>query len=161
MSIWVYPGSFDPVTLGHENIISRGAALCDTLYVAVLDNYSKKPLFTVEEKIELIKECTSHIPNVVVECFNGLLVDYAKQKNADAILRGIRGVSDFEYEQNMSLLNKKLNNSIETIFICADPEYISVSSSSVKEIAMLGGDFKKLVNEKIYEKIRKHINRRK
>ena len=161
MSIWVYPGSFDPITLGHENIIERGAKLCGTLYVAVLDNYSKKPLFSTEEKMELIKECTSHIPNVVVECFSGLLVDYVKQKNADAILRGIRNVSDFEYEQNMSLLNRKLNDDAETIFICADPEFRCISSSSVKEIAVLNGNFEKLVNKKIYEKIRNHINRRK
>lgn len=161
MSIWVYPGSFDPITLGHENIIQRGAKLCDTLYVAVLDNPSKTPMFSTAEKIELIKECTSHIPNVVVECFNGLLVDYVDQRKASAILRGIRNVGDYEYEQNMSMLNKKLNDEIDTVFICADPEYRCISSSSVKEIAMLEGDFSGLVNKNIYMKINDHINRRK
>ena len=112
MSVWIYPGSFDPITLGHENIIERGAKLCDTLYVAVLENYSKHPTFTTDEKIELIKECTSHMPNVVVECFSGLLVDYARQKGADTILRGIRNTGDYEYEHNMSHLNKKLYSNI-------------------------------------------------
>ena len=161
MSIWVYPGSFDPITLGHENIISRGAKLCDTLYVAVLDNPSKNSLFSTDEKVELVKKCTSHIPNVVVECFNGLLVDYTKAKQADTILRGIRNVSDYEYEQNMSLLNKKLDANVETVFICADPEYRCISSSSVKEIAMFNGNFEGLVNKNIYKKIKNHINRRK
>jgi len=161
MSIWVYPGSFDPITLGHENIIERGAKLCGTLYVSVLDNPSKSPMFTTDEKIELIKKCTSHIPNVVVECFNGLLVDYVNNKNAKAILRGIRNVGDYEYEQNMSVLNKKLNDDVDTIFICADPEFRCISSSSVKEIAMLGGDFSGLVNENIYNEINNQITRRK
>lgn len=161
MSIWVYPGSFDPITLGHENIIERGARLCDTLYVAVLDNPNKSPLFSTDEKIELIKKCTSHIPNVVVECFNGLLVDYVKDINANVILRGIRNVGDYEYEQNMSVLNKKLNENADTVFICADPEFRCISSSSVKEIAMLGGDFSGLVNENIFNEINNQITRRK
>ena len=161
MSIWVYPGSFDPITLGHENIIFRGAKLCDTLYVAVLDNPSKSPLFSTEEKVELIKECTASIPNIKVECFDGLLVDYVKKIKATAILRGIRNVGDYEYEQNMSMLNKKLDHDIETVFICADPEFRCISSSSVKEIAMLEGNFSGLVNKNIYEKIKNHINRRK
>lgn len=161
MSIWVYPGSFDPITLGHENIIERGAKFCDTLYVAVLDNPNKSPMFTTEEKVNLIKKCTSHIPNVVVECFNGLLVDYVNDRNAKAILRGIRNVGDYEYEQNMSVLNKKLNDDIDTVFICADPEFRCISSSSVKEIAMLGGDFSGLVNKNIFNEINNQITRRK
>ena len=161
MSIWVYPGSFDPITLGHENIIERAAKLCDTLYVAVLNNSAKHPLFTTDEKLAMIKECTEDIGNVVVESFDGLLVNYVKSKNAQAIIRGIRNVGDYEYEQNMSLLNKKLENEIETVFICADPEYRCISSSSVKEIAMLKGNFSELVNNKIYDKINTHINRRK
>ncbi|MBN2880041.1 MAG: pantetheine-phosphate adenylyltransferase [Clostridia bacterium] len=161
MSVWIYPGSFDPITLGHENIIARGAKLCDTLYVAVLENHSKHPTFTTDEKIELIKECTSHMPNVVVECFSGLLADYAKQKDADAILRGIRNTGDYEYEHNMSQLNKKLNSNIETVFVCAEPELACISSSSVKEIAKLGGDFSWMVNKNIYNKLKDYINRRK
>ncbi|MEX1376408.1 MAG: pantetheine-phosphate adenylyltransferase [Eubacteriales bacterium] len=161
MSIWVYPGSFDPITLGHENIIERAAKLCDTLYVAVLNNSAKHPLFTTDEKLAMIKECTEHIGNVMVESFDGLLVNYVKSKNAQAIIRGIRNVGDYEYEQNMSLLNKKLESEIETVFICADPEYRCISSSSVKEIAMLKGNFSELVNNKIYDKINTHINRRK
>lgn len=161
MSIWVYPGSFDPITLGHENIIERGAKLCDVLYVAVLDNPNKSPMFTTDKKIDLIKKCTSHIPNVVVECFNGLLVDYANNKKANAILRGIRNVGDYEYEQNMSVLNKKLNENVDTVFICADPEFRCISSSSVKEIAMLEGDFSGLVNVNIINEINNQITRRK
>ncbi len=161
MSIWVYPGSFDPITLGHENIIERGAKLCEKLYVAVLDNQAKRPVFTTDEKIDMITRCTSHLPNVIVESFDGLLVDYIDTKEASAILRGIRNVGDYEYEQNMSLLNKKLNKNAETVFICADPEYRCISSSSVKEIAMLGGNFSELVNKKIYEEIKHHLHRRK
>jgi len=135
--------------------------MCDTLYVAVLNNTSKNPMFTLDEKIDFIKESTIHIPNIVVESFGGLLVDYAENKNASAILRGIRNVGDYEYEQNMSLLNKKLNKDIETVFICADPEFRCISSSNVKEIAMLGGNIKELVNNKIHIKIKNQINRRK
>jgi pantetheine-phosphate adenylyltransferase len=161
MNIWVYPGSFDPITLGHENIIARGARLCDILYVAVLDNPSKNPMFTTDEKIEMIKRCTEHFPNVVAESFKGLLVDYVNNKNATTILRGIRNVGDYEYEQNMSVLNKKLNDEVDTVFICADPEFRCISSSNVKEIAMLGGNFSGLVNKNIYNEINNHITRRK
>lgn len=160
MRIWVYPGSFDPLTLGHEDIISRGAKLCDTLHIAVLNNDAKSPMFSVAERIDFITECTKDIPNVVVSSFDGLLVTYVKNINASAILRGIRSNNDFEYEHSMAQLNKKLDSNIETTLICANPIYQCISSSRVKEIAALGGDIEELVNKSIQKKIKKYFNRR-
>lgn len=134
-NIAVCPGSFDPVTLGHLDIIKRGAKIFDEVYVCVLNNSSKKPLFTVEERCELIRQATKELPNIKVESFHGLLVDYAKQKEAKVILRGLRAVTDFEYEMQGTSMNKVLNDDIETFFMMTNNQYSFLSSSIVKEVA--------------------------
>jgi pantetheine-phosphate adenylyltransferase len=144
-SIAVCPGSFDPITYGHLDIITRGAKVFDELYVVVLNNSSKKPLFTVEERIELIKEVTKDIANVKVDSFKGLLVDYAKSVNANAIIRGLRAVSDFEYEMQITSMNKVLNENIETLFMMTNNQYSFLSSSIVKEVAKYNGNISELV----------------
>ena len=138
--IAVCPGSFDPITNGHIDIIQRGAKVFDELYVVLLNNSSKHPLFTVDERIALIKEVTSHIPNVKVDTSQGLLVDYAKSINADAIIRGLRAVSDFEYEMQITSMNKVLYDHLETFFIMTKNQYSFLSSSIVKEVAKYNGD---------------------
>ena len=143
--IAVCPGSFDPITNGHIDIIQRGAKVFDVLYVTVLNNSSKKPLFTVEERVRLIKETTSHIPNVKVDTFSGLLVDYAKKVNANAIIRGLRAVSDFEYEMQITSMNRVLDEQLETFFIMTNNQYSFLSSSIVKEVAKYNGNYSELV----------------
>ena len=143
--IAVCPGSFDPITNGHIDIIQRGAKVFDVLYVTVLNNSSKKPLFTVEERVRLIKETTSHIPNVKVDTFSGLLVDYAKKVNANAIIRGLRAVSDFEYEMQITSMNRVLDEQLETFFIMTNNQYSFLSSSIVKEVAKYDGNYSELV----------------
>lgn len=143
--IAVCPGSFDPITNGHLDIISRGAKVFDLVHVVVLNNSSKKPLFSVEERKELIEKVTSHIPNVKVDAYQGLLVDYAKSVNAKAIIRGLRAVSDFEYEMQITSMNRILNEEIETFFIMTNNQYSFLSSSIVKEVAKYNGDIKDLV----------------
>lgn len=143
--IAVCPGSFDPITNGHLDIIQRGAKVFDELHVCVLNNSSKNSLFTVEERLEMIEEATKHIPNVKVDSFNGLLVDYAVKKQADAIIRGLRAVSDFEYEMQITSMNRVLNDHIETFFIMTKSQYSFLSSSIVKEVAKYNGDITDLV----------------
>lgn len=143
--IGVCPGSFDPITNGHVDIIQRGAKIFDELHVMVLNNSAKNPLFTIEERVHLIKEATSHIPNVKVDSFDGLLVDYAKGINADAIIRGLRAVSDFEYEMQGTAMNRVLNDHIETFFMMTNNQYSFLSSSIVKEVAKYGGNVSELV----------------
>ncbi|HJV15834.1 MAG TPA: pantetheine-phosphate adenylyltransferase [Bacillales bacterium] len=144
-SIAVCPGSFDPITYGHLDIIKRGAKVFDEVYVVVLNNSSKQPLFSVEERIHLIKEVTKEIPNVKVDEFHGLLVDYAKSVNANAIIRGLRAVSDFEYEMQITSMNRVLNEDIETFFIMTNNQYSFLSSSIVKEVAHYDGKISELV----------------
>ncbi|MFY4773753.1 pantetheine-phosphate adenylyltransferase [Metabacillus sp. RGM 3146] len=144
-SIAVCPGSFDPVTLGHVDIIKRGANVFEKVYVCVLNNSSKQPLFDVVERCELLREVTKDIPNVEVESFKGLLVDYARQKNANSILRGLRAVSDFEYEMQITSMNRFLDEGIETFFMMTNNQYSFLSSSIVKEVAKYKGDIKDLV----------------
>jgi len=139
MNIGIYPGSFDPITYGHLDVIERSAKLFDRLIVAVLSNPQKSPLFTVEERITMIRESISPFPNVEIDNFNGLLIDFAKYKGAKAIVKGLRAVSDFEYELQMALMNKKLDEDIETIFIMTSSKYSYLSSSVVKEVASFGG----------------------
>lgn len=141
----VVPGSFDPITNGHLDIISRSTRIFDKVYVCVLINSEKKSLFTKEEKIALIKEAIKDYPNVVVDSFSGLLVDYAKQVKAHAIIRGLRAVSDFEYEMRITSMNRKLNEEVETYFIMTKNEYSFLSSSIVKEVAKYHGDISSLV----------------
>lgn len=144
-SIAISSGSFDPITLGHLDIIKRGAKVFDELYVVVLNNSSKKPLFTVEERLELIREATKDIPNVKVDSHSGLLVEYARMRNANAILRGLRAVSDFEYEMQITSMNRKLEENVETFFIMTNNQYSFLSSSIVKEVARYGGSVSGLV----------------
>ncbi|MEC2392078.1 pantetheine-phosphate adenylyltransferase [Bacillus thuringiensis serovar shandongiensis] len=144
-SIAISSGSFDPITLGHLDIIKRGAKVFDEVYVVVLNNSSKKPFFSVEERLDLIREATKDIPNVKVDSHSGLLVEYAKMRNANAILRGLRAVSDFEYEMQITSMNRKLDENIETFFIMTNNQYSFLSSSIVKEVARYGGSVVDLV----------------
>ncbi|MGB9839120.1 pantetheine-phosphate adenylyltransferase [Thermovenabulum sp.] len=157
MKIAIYPGSFDPITNGHIDVIERSSKLFDRIIVAVLKNPNKKPLFTVEERIEMIKEATKNIENVEVESFSGLLVDFARMKNAKIIVKGLRAVSDFEYEFQMALMNKKLDSEIETVFIMTNVRYSYLSSSVVKEVAGFGGCIKDLVPPHVEMKLKEKI----
>ena len=159
MKIAVYPGSFDPITCGHLDIIKRCCAIYDEVIVAVLQNSSKKPFFTVGERIELIKKSLTGAKNVRVMAFGGLLVDFVKQQRASVVVRGLRAMTDFEYEFQMALLNKKLCPDIETLFMVTSTHYSYVSSSIVKEIASLGGDFSELVPDEILDDIKQKIVR--
>ena len=136
----VYPGSFDPVTYGHLDIIGRCSDKFDHVIIAVLNNVSKKGLFSVEERIALLKETTKEFPNVEIDSFSGLLTEYAKQKNCSTMIRGLRAVSDFEYEMQMALVNRKTYNQMETLFMVPSAEHVYLSSSIVKEIAYYGGE---------------------
>lgn len=149
MRIGIYPGSFDPVTIGHLDIIKRSSKLVDKLVIGVLNNSKKTPVFSAEERKEMIKTVTKDIPNIEVETFNGLLVDFAKIKNADVIIRGLRAVSDFEYELQIAQLNRNLNQEVDTIFLATSVEYAYLSSSSVREIAAYQGDISSLVPEEL------------
>lgn len=139
MHIAVCPGSYDPVTLGHLDIVRRAAALFDVLYVAVLDNPSKRPLFTVEERVDMLREATADLPTVRCESFAGLVVDYADSRDAGVIVRGVRGSADLEYELPMAAMNRELRPGIETLFMPTAPVYAQISSSLVKEVAAFGG----------------------
>ena len=147
--IAVVPGSFDPITNGHIDIIKRAAEVFDIVYVSVLNNSSKNPLFSAEERIQLIKEVMQDTPNIHVESSSGLLIDYAKAKNAKVIVRGLRAVSDFEYEMQITSMNRVLDENIETFFIMTKNQYSFLSSSIVKEVAKYGGDVRELVPEAI------------
>ncbi len=157
MKIAIVPGSFDPVTNGHLDIIKRTSDLFDTVYVSILSNSTKAPLFSVDERVELIKRATSDIENVKVESFTGLLVDYARSRNAKFIVKGLRAVTDFEYEYQMSLTNKQLAPEIETFFITTNLKYAYLSSSIVKEIAKYGGDITEMVPHEIIYDIQNKI----
>ncbi|ESU32885.1 phosphopantetheine adenylyltransferase [Bacillus sp. 17376] len=157
----VCPGSFDPITLGHLDIITRAAKVFNELYIVVLNNSSKQPLFSVEERIELIEQVTKSIPNVKVDSFQGLLVDYAESVNADAIIRGLRAVSDFEYEMQITSMNRVLSDKIETFFIMTNNQYSFLSSSIVKEVAKYDGNISELVPRKVEEALLKKFNNEK
>ncbi|MBC2282029.1 pantetheine-phosphate adenylyltransferase [Listeria welshimeri] len=157
--IAVIPGTFDPITNGHLDIIERAAKIFDVLYVAVLNNSSKKPLFTVEERMEMIKQVTAHLPNVAVESASGLTVDYAAKRGATAIVRGLRAVSDFEYEMQIASMNRTLNAEIETFFVMTNTKYSFLSSSMVKEVAQYQGDISELVPEMVNRAIQVKLNK--
>ena len=159
MKIAVYPGTFDPCTNGHLSIIRRTAAVFDRVYVAILNNSVKNPLFSLEERIDFLKRITDDLPNVEVECFSGLLFDYVHQKDAQVIIRGLRAVSDFEYEFQMALTNRKLASDVETLFMATEARYSYLSSSIVKEVAALGGCLDDLVPECIRADIEQKINK--
>lgn len=158
--IAVCPGSFDPITNGHLDIIARGSRIFDKVYVCILNNSKKKSLFTVEERMELIKESTKEYGNVIVDSFNGLLVDYAKSIKADVILRGLRAVSDFEYEMVITSMNRKLNDEIETFFMLTRNEYSFLSSSIVKEVAQYNGNISNLVPEVVEKALKQKFGYR-
>ncbi len=145
----VCPGSFDPITNGHLDILTRASYIFDNVIIAVAVNYSKTPLFTIKERVKLVRETTSHLDNVEVTTFDNLLIDFTKAKGAKVIVKGLRAVSDFEYEFQMASLNRKLNNDIETMFIMTSNKYAYLSSSVVKEISSLGGCVDELVPEEV------------
>jgi len=159
LKIFVCPGSFDPVTNGHIDIINRALTICDKLIVAVLVNSSKNPVFTVEERVNLLKCALKDKKNVEIDSFSGLLVDFMKQKNATVIVKGLRAVSDFDYEMQMALSNKSQNPNIETLFMPADLNYSFLSSSLVRELAKHGGNIDNLVPECIKDAILEKFNR--
>ncbi len=153
----IYPGSFDPLTKGHQDIIDRASRIFDKVIVSVLENPRKQPLFTIEERVEMLKIIAPKYPNVEVDSFHGLLVDYAKKKNSNIVIKGLRAIGDFEFEFQMALVNHKLDPHIETIFMMTNNRYSYVSSSIVKEIAYFGGDISELVPPEILPLIRKKI----
>jgi len=159
-SVAVYPGSFDPITNGHVDIIGRGLAVFERVIIAVLVNAEKQPLFSTEERVRLIRQCFPGNPRVEVDTFSGLLVDYAQRVGATVIVRGLRAVSDFEYEFQMALMNRRLNPSIETVFMMPAESYSYVSSRLVKEVAELGGRVDKLVPALVAQELRARFPRR-
>jgi len=154
----IYPGSFDPVTNGHLDLIERASKLFDRLIVAVLRNPEKDELFSLDERLEMLERSVTHLPNVSVDSFDGLLVDFARHHRARVILRGIRAVSDYEYELQMALMNRQLEPSIETVFMLPAEAYSYISSRLVKEVARLGGSVKGLVPAVVEERIRAKVN---
>jgi len=156
-SIAIYPGSFDPVTNGHLDLIERGEKMFDLLIVAVLQNAEKSPLFSVNERVEMLREVTKQWTDVEVDVFDGLLVDYARKRNAGVILRGIRAVSDYEYELQMALMNRKLEGRLETVFMLPGLSYSYLSSKLVREIAQLGAPLKGLVPPIVEERLKAKV----
>lgn len=154
----VYPGSFDPFTLGHKDIVERAAKFCDKLFIAVSENINKKHLFTLDERVDMIREVFAGNSNIVVESFSGLLVDYMQSRNAQYIIRGLRAVSDFEYEFQMAFANRNINNSVETIFMVPGSQYLFLSSTIVRDIAYNKGDVSNLVPEPVYKKLMEKYN---
>ena len=149
----IYPGSFDPVTNGHLDVIRRSSKMVDELIVGVLNNNAKMPLFSAEERVKMLKEVTKDIPNVRIYPFDGLLIDFAAKMEAGVVIRGLRAITDFEYELQMSQTNHKLNPDVETIFLTTSIEYSYLSSTTVKEIAYYGGDITQFVPEAIVGKL--------
>ena len=158
MSIAVYPGSFDPVTYGHIDIIRRASKLTDSLIVGVLRNSAKKGLFTIEERVEMLEEVTKGMMNVKIMSFEGLLVEFAKQNGANTIIRGLMAITDFDYELQMAQTNRALYDGADTIFIPTSIEYSFLSSTTVKEVASLGGDISRLVAPYVEERLRQKYN---
>jgi pantetheine-phosphate adenylyltransferase len=152
--IAIYPGSFDPITNGHLDLIERGSKLVDRLIVSILSNDTKQPLFSVEERMEMLSEVVVRFPNVEVDCFDGLLVDYAARKGATVILRGVRAISDYEFELQMALMNRRLRPSIETVFLMSGEAYSYISSRLVKEVFRLGGNISGLVPATVEARLR-------
>ncbi len=155
MSKAVFPGSFDPPTLGHLNIIERASSLFTEIDVVVAVNPEKKYLFTPEERVEMLRELTKNYSNVKIHTWNSLIVDYAKKNGADVLLRGIRNATDFAYEFDLSLINHSLNNKVDTIFIPCEQKYVTIKSSSIKELAKFGGDISQMVPELVAREVQK------
>lgn len=157
-SIAIYPGSFDPVTNGHLDLIERGVKMFDRLIVAVLRNADKAPLFSIAERLEMLREVTAQWPSVEVDVFEGLLVDYARRRGAGVLLRGIRAISDYEYELQMALMNRKLEPRLETVFMMPALSYSYLSARLVREIAQLGGPLKGLVPPQVEARLRAKVS---
>ena len=156
----IYPGSFDPVTLGHEDIIRRSSRLVDELIVGVLNNKAKSPLFSVEERVKMLEEVTKDLANVRIIPFGGLLVDFARRMDAGMIIRGLRAITDFEYELQMSQMNHKMEAGVETVFLTTSLEYSYLSSSTVKEVAAFGGDISQFVPESVADRITEKMKKK-
>ncbi|MBE6894012.1 MAG: pantetheine-phosphate adenylyltransferase [Ruminococcaceae bacterium] len=157
MKIAICPGSFDPITKGHVDIIERTSKLFDKVYAVVMVNPSKTPTFTTEERVDMIKKCTAHLDNVEAESFEGLIAEYAKQKKASTLVKGLRAVTDFEYEFQQALTNKKLNPNLETLFMVTNQEYMYLSSTIVRQIAEFGGDIEQFVPHEIKDELIKKM----
>ncbi len=153
----IYPGSFDPITNGHLDVIGRGSRLFDRLIVSVLQNEAKSPLFSLEDRLEMLRESTRDFPNVEVDSFNGLLADYALTRNAGVILRGIRAISDYENELQMALMNRRLQPGLETVFLLAGEAFSFISSRLVKEVISLGGNIAGLVPPMVERRLRERL----
>lgn len=156
----IYPGSFDPITYGHISVVKRGLKIFDTIIVAVAVNTSKRTVFTERERVEMIGRIFEHEPHVTVDSFRGLLVDYVRKKKAQAILRGIRTVTDFDYEFQMALANKSLDPTVEQIFMMTESKYLYYSSSIIKEIVSLGGSVHEMVPEIVEKALRRKLYKR-
>ncbi|WP_420237330.1 pantetheine-phosphate adenylyltransferase [Telmatobacter bradus] len=154
----IFPGSFDPPTNGHVDLIHRGSLLFSELTVAILKNPSKNPMFSIEERVEMLREVTAGMENVHVDSFDGLMVDFARQQGATAVLRGIRAISDYEYEFQMALMNRRLAPEIETVFLQPAGRYSFLSSRMLKEVASLGGDVTGLVPPNVFKRLRARLN---
>ena len=161
MAVAVYPGSFDPVTLGHYDIIERSAKIMDRVIIGVLNNNSKTPLFSAEERVNMLKSVTAGLPNVEVQSFEGLLVDFVKKNHADVIIRGLRAITDFEYELQMSQTNRVIAPGVDTLFLTTNLKYSYLSSSIVKEIAMYQGDISMFLHPEIARKVEERMTPRK
>lgn len=149
------PGTFDPITSGHLDVIARASQLVDEVVVAVADSQKKGPLFTLEERVELVRQATAHLSNVRVGPFKGLLVDFAKELDATVVVKGLRAITDFEYEFQMTAMNYQLSPQLETLFIMSPPQYMYLSSSIVREISKMGGDIQQFVPPCVYEALKK------
>ena len=161
MAVAVYPGSFDPVTLGHYDIIERSAKIMDRVIIGVLNNNSKTPLFSAEERVNMLKSVTAGLSNVEVQSFEGLLVDFVKKNHADVIIRGLRAITDFEYELQMSQTNRVIAPGVDTLFLTTNLKYSYLSSSIVKEIAMYQGDIRMFLHPEIARKVEEKMAARK
>ena len=156
----IYPGSFDPVTFGHADVIARSSKKVDELIVGVLNNKAKSPLFSVEERVRMLEEITKEMPNVRIFPFEGLLVDFARKMKADLVIRGLRAITDFEYELQMAQTNHKLEPELETVFLTTSLEYSYLSSSTVKEVAAFGGDISRFVPEIVADRIAEKMKKK-
>ena len=156
--IAIYPGTFDPITLGHVDIIERSSKLFDQVVVTLAINVSKKPLFSIEERKEMIRDAVRNLPNVTVEQFDGLLVDFAKRMKASVIIRGLRAISDFEYEFQMALMNRHLADDITTVFLMPNEKYTYLTSTIIKDVANFGGNIDKFVTKLVALKLKEKLN---